>query len=125
MKSSTRGTGAAVCVANLMLKITAVDTTARSVVHDWAKDVKTTSQNQYCPVDKGDLKKSAKEEVTKNTITEFFVRISYGEGLDYAIYVHEIPNMHNHGQWKFLSTPFHVMSSKLLSETRSKCGALL
>jgi len=125
MKSSTRGTGAAVCVANLIAKTAAVNLTARNTIKDFARDVKTTSQNQYCPVDKGNLKKSAKDEVIKNSLTEFFVRISYGEGLDYAIYVHEIPRNHPIGQYKFLSTPFNLMSYRLMTDLQSRCGALL
>lgn len=120
-----KGTGAAVCVANLIAKTTAVGITSRSVVLSWAKEVMTISYMQYVPVDTGALRNSGKVEVSKSSITEFYVRMSYGEGLDYAIYVHEIPRHHNHGQYKFLSAPFNLMSSRLMSDLQSKCGAVL
>jgi len=107
---------AALCIANLITKAALIDNTSRYIITKWAKETKKVSQEQYCPVDTGATKNSYELTTEKNTLTEFFVRITVGKDLDYPNYVHEIPYSHVHGQWKFLSTPFNNRSPSLMNE---------
>jgi hypothetical protein len=110
--------GAAQCVANLMIIKSRLDAASKKAVEKWAKDTMKESKDRYCPVDKGVLKASGKHEVIKNTLTEFYVRLSYNT--PYAIFVHEIPYYrHPKGQWKYLSTPFNARSQLLIKEVEA------
>lgn len=115
--------GAAFCIANLIAKAAAIDRTARSSVQSWAKEVMTISYTQYCPVDTGTLRNSSRVDIQKNSLSEFFVRMSYNT--DYAVFVHELPYKHKKGQWKFLSEPVNNMSDLLLQKLQSSCGAVI
>ncbi len=112
--------GSAVCLANLAITQKHFEKLGRQGLLNWAKDVMTESQEKYCPVDTRRLRNSGKVTTTKNTLTEFFVRLSYST--PYAIYVHEIPATHTHGSMKYLSTPFnlraHLLIQRLESELR-------
>lgn len=63
---------------------------AKHACTEYCEETMKISQDQYCPFDTGDLKNSGKVEITKDSLTEFEVTLSYGGGdVDYAVYVHE------------------------------------
>lgn len=104
--------GSALCIANFEKMVTEINEGIKKAVNKWGDEVLKDSQDNFCPVDKGDLKASAKKTIETNTKTEFFVRLSYST--PYAIYVHEIPGLHHpHGQYKYLQTPFNIATKRL------------
>ncbi len=111
---------AALCIANIRMIADTMDQQARAAAKEWADEVMETSKEKHCPVDTGDMKNSGEVEITKNTGTECHITLTYGKGLDYPIYVHEIPYHHVHGSWKFLSIPFNRATPQLIEKIASK-----
>ena len=109
--------GAAKCLANLALTKIKFEKLGRQGLLDWCNEVMRESQSKYCPYLTGNLSRSGRVQVMKNSLTEFFVRLSYIA--NYAIYVHETPMAHDHGSMKFLSTPFNLMSFRLMQKLES------
>lgn len=105
---------AALCIANLKFVTSRIDKQMRSAVKECADDVMNESKTVWCPVDTGAMKASGDVQITKDTSTEFTVTLTYGKNLNYPVYVHEIPYHHNHGSWKFLSTPVNRSLPKLI-----------
>src|SRR5665647_39904 len=104
--------GAALCIANLIILQHRMEEVAQNAVVKWGTDTINVSKDDYCPVDTGLMKGTGDSRVFKDTLTEFYVRLSYST--PYAPYVHEISRYyHPIGQWKFLSTPFNQRSFML------------
>lgn len=77
------------------------------------ENIFTESREEYCPVDKGNMKASAKNELVTNSNDEHIREISYNT--DYAIYPHERLELHhNHGSAKFLEIPAEQNKDKLV-----------
>ncbi len=82
------------------------------------------SREEYCPVDKGVMKASAKNELVENSNTEHTRELSYNT--PYAIFVHERLNLHhNHGSAKFLEIPCEQNEEKLFDKLISAFGDAL
>lgn len=82
------------------------------------------SREEYCPVDKGAMKASAKNELVTNSNDEHIREISYNT--NYAIYPHERLNLHhNHGSAKFLEIPVTQNKDKLIKNIVSAAGDAL
>lgn len=78
------------------------------------------SKETFCPVDKGDLKASAKDELVEDTDSEHTREISYTR--EYAKIVHEVPYNHYNppaAQWKYLEVPMRLNESKLVDKITS------
>jgi hypothetical protein len=102
--------GAAHCVANLAIIKKRLNAESKKAVKTWGKGTIELSKNRYCPRDTGRLASTGKMEISKNTQTEFFVRLSYNT--PYANRQHETPWYHHPvGQWKYLSTPFNYRAA--------------
>ncbi len=110
--------GLAKCLANLALTQKRFEKLGRKGLLDWCNEVMRESQKKYCPVDTGTLRRSGRVQVMKISLTEFHVRLSYTA--NYAIYVHEVPMQHDVGSMKFLSTPFNLMSFRLMKKLESE-----
>lgn len=85
-----------------------------------SNEIFTISKETYCPVDKGDLKASAKDELVTDTGSEHTREISYDT--DYAKIVHEVPYNHYNppmAQWKYLETPMRIKESDLVEKIKS------
>ena len=120
--------GSALCVANLVTQVKYIEDESREVVDDWAEETMTISRENFCPVDKGVLKSTGKTKTITGTTREYAVRLSYGEGIDYAGYVHEIPYNHYNpptAQYKFLSTPFNQRADRLIRDLEYRCAGVL
>jgi hypothetical protein len=104
--------GAAQCIVNLYRTKERLEDGARKAVKDWATDTLNASK-KITPIDTGHMVSTGIWVIIKNTLTEFFVRISYNT--PYAMKQHETPWYHHPiGQWKFLSTPFNQRSPLLI-----------
>ena len=115
--------GSAACLAKLALTQAHFEKLGRQGIKNWSNEVLRESQMKYCPVDTGALRRSGRAFVMKNTMTEFYMRISYV--MNYAAAVHEIPMNHNVGSMKYLATPFNLMSYRLLKKLEAEMkGAL-
>lgn len=78
------------------------------------------STETYCPVDTGELKDSAKDELIADTSTEHTREISYDT--EYAKIVHEVPYNHSNppmAQWKYLEVAMRLNESKLVGNITS------
>ena len=116
--------GSAQCIINLGILKKKLDIESKRAVMKWVKDTLETSASKYCPKDTGRLVSSRKFEVTKNTSTEFFVRLSYNT--PYANRQHETPWYHHPvGQWKYLSTPFNYRSPLLFKMVEAAWRSVL
>jgi len=90
---------------------------SKRALDEWMKETLLISSENFCPIDKGDLKESAEIEKATDTTLEYSLVASYNT--PYAIYVHEIlTNYHPHGQAKFLEIPFTIQQSKLEEELK-------
>jgi len=115
--------GSTVCLAKLALTQAHFEKLGRQGLKKWCDATLKESRDKFCPVDKGVLKASGKSKTIKNTLTEFYVRLSYST--PYAIYVHEVPAHHPHGSMKYLATPFNLRSYLLIKTLESEMkGAL-
>jgi hypothetical protein len=115
--------GIGICLANLELKKQKFVSAGRKGLVEWANKTMTISRSQYCPLDTGLLRSTAQVTIIRNTLTEFFVRLSYAT--PYAVYVHEIPANHPWGSMKYLSTPFNLQSVYLLRKLESELRSAL
>lgn len=116
--------GAALCVAKLLITQKRLEEAGKKAVKQWGTDTINISKDDYCPVDTGLLKGTGESRVFKDTLTEFYVRLSYST--PYAPYVHEIPKYyHPIGQWKFLSTPFNMRSALFIKTVESSMRSVL
>lgn len=113
--------GAALCTANLKIIFNAITDEAKDTTREWAEDTMLISRENFCPVDKGVLKSTGKVKTVSGTDREYKVELSYGEGIDYAVYVHEIPKHHDHGQDQYLSTPFNLRQDSLMQDLKIRC----
>ena len=81
------------CIANLEIKLAVIEEASKKVLDEHCNKVFLISTLNYCPVDKGNLQRSAKNVVFINTLTEYARRISYGDdSVNYSIFVHEMLN---------------------------------
>jgi len=103
--------GSAQCIAKLALKQKQFESLGRKGLQECTLEVLGRSK-EMCPVKTGKLRRSGNTRIIKNTITNFYMRISYP--VVYAAAVHEIPMQHNVGSMKYLATPFNLMSHRLL-----------
>lgn len=121
-------TGAALCIANLNRVFKAITDEAMDATRDWADETMQISQDVYCPVKSGKMKSTGKVKTVAGTTRLYNVRLSYGDGIDYAAKIHEIPNNHYNpptAQWKFLSTPFNERTALLTQELQKRCSGAL
>ena len=100
--------GAAACIANMTGQVEGMRASARKAADNTITFIYNSAKNTYCPVDKGNLKASADNLVISDG--EIYTRrISFGKGLSYAFWVHEIPGRrHNNpptASWKYLQIP--------------------
>ncbi|MDD4588864.1 MAG: hypothetical protein PHG06_00345 [Parabacteroides sp.] len=94
-----------------------VEQAAIKAVDDTVEEIYTVSTENFCPVDKEDLKHSAKNELVEDTSTSHIRELSYGT--DHAIYVHEILTMyHPHGSAKYLEKPVTIYTPKLAENVK-------
>ena len=108
--------GANLCIAKLAITQKQFGTLGRKGIKDWTTQVLAASK-EMCPVDTGKLRRSGTNFILKNTLTEFYMRISYT--MNYAAAVHEIPAAHPVGSMKYLATPFNLMSYLLIKKLES------
>ena len=108
--------GASACVAKLIAIANRINNNTRKAVEEVTDEIFIVSTENFCPVDKGNLKKSAKKEKRK-TSTEHIVIISYNT--PYCWYVHELPYRHVHGQRKYLEVPVRMYKNKLVDSIKS------
>jgi hypothetical protein len=83
-------------------------------------EIHLISKDTYCPVDKGLLKSTAKDELIEDTASEHTREISYDT--EYAKIVHEVPYNHYNpplAQWKYLEVPMRLHESKLVDKVTS------
>lgn len=111
------------CLANLALTQKKFEKLGRQGLLDWCNEVMRESQMKYCPVDTGTLRRSGRVQIVDNSLKDFKVRLSYTA--NYAIYVHEIPMQHDVGSMKFLSTPFNLMSFRLMKKLESEMAGAI
>jgi hypothetical protein len=108
---------AAEASAKLAIVSEGIWSASKKALDEWMAETLLISKENFCPVDKGDLKASAKIEKETDTAQEYALEASYNT--TYAIYVHEIlTNHHDHGQAKFLEVPFNLQQSKLEEELK-------
>lgn len=79
-------------------------------VDDAVQQIYTISKEERCPVDKGKLKASAKNELVENSNEKHTRQISYhainDDGQEYSVIVHERLDLHHpHGSAKYLEGP--------------------
>ncbi|MEN6293159.1 MAG: hypothetical protein ABFD07_14250 [Methanobacterium sp.] len=80
----------------ITIQLAAKSEAARKALDEHVEKVYLISTENYCPVDRGNLKESAENEVVTDTPTEYTRRISYGgDTAPYAFWVHERLNL-NH-----------------------------
>lgn len=118
-------TGAALCIANLTKVFKAMTDEAMDTTREWAEDTMTISQENFCPYKTGKLKSTGKVKTVTGTTRLYKVRLSYGEGINYALAVHELPYNHYNppnAQWKFLSTPFNMRTPSLIQDLQNRCS---
>lgn len=105
---------------NIDSVLNAVLDSASKALDESVHEIFLISTETYCPVDKGDLKASAKDELVEDTNSERTREISYDR--DYAKIVHEVPYNHFNppmAQWKYLETPVRLQESKLVEKITS------
>ena len=85
-----------------------------------ANEIITISKENFCPVDKGDLKASGKDELIVDTSKEHTHELSYDT--PYAKIVHEVPYNHSNpptAQWKYLEVALRLNEQKTLDKIAS------
>ena len=93
---------------------------AGKALDDSVHEIFLISTETYCPVDTGDLKGSAQDEVVTDTDTEKTREISYDT--EYAKIVHEVPYNHSNppmAQWKYLEVALRLNETKLVENITS------
>jgi hypothetical protein len=113
--------GALKCIANLAIEKKKMETIGTAALIKWCYEVLRVSQMDYCPVDTGTLRRSGRVQILKSTMSETKIRISYTA--EYALEVHELNRPHNVGSMKYLSTPFNLMSYRLMKQLEADMGA--
>lgn len=76
-----------------------------------------------CPVDTGKLKSSGLVSISRNTQTQFYMRIGFYA--NYALFVHEKNAYHKVGHSHFLIIPFNNQKGNLMSALRSDLKDIL
>lgn len=133
--------GAEECITNLNMVGVAIWEAAKIANDNISNEIFLVSKENFCPVDTGALKASAKNEISKNSPTEYEHRLSYGESFTgtvkfeseltawgtgelrmeyrdpvrYALIVHDVPNAHFNpptASWKYLSIPLYMYQEK-------------
>lgn len=105
--------GAAECIVKVFTLQKRLNDASKKAALKWSKDTMDLSKSRFCPKKTGHLASTGETKVEKNTLTEFYVRLSYST--PYANRQHETPWYHHPvGQWKYLSTPFNNRSSLFL-----------
>jgi hypothetical protein len=111
--------GASECIENLLAKSVAIDSNVRYVVDSGSDIIFQLSTEVFCPVDKGPLKASAKNEI-HDTGTEYYHELSYET--PYCWWVHELPYRHYNpptAQRKYLETPVNMMNQTILTKMKT------
>jgi len=108
-------TGGALAIAGFRSEVEKINNKVKKIVLDWVQETAQISQKNFCPELTGLLKSTYRIVVIENSPDKMVVEISVGNDGEapYAAYVHEIPYHHEHGQWKFLSTPFNQNTERL------------
>jgi hypothetical protein len=117
--------GGALCVAGLSAIEHELTEAAKQACREWGDDVLEESGEHFVPFDTGLLKSTRMLIEIKNTLTEFYLRMSYGGPAFYAAAVHERAVNHPHGTWKYLSTPFNNHSMQLMWDIGEAMAAKL
>jgi hypothetical protein len=98
------------CIANLEIKLAVRHEEAKQILNEHVNKVFLISTENYCPVDKGPLKASAKKTAIVNGW-----RISYNT--PYAIFVHERPGPRHFNPpsacWKYLERAVNETQNEL------------
>lgn len=115
--------GSTECIANLVIERAKLEVAGRQAVKNWAYEVLRVSMKDYCPVDTGTLRRSGRVQVVLDTMARFYIRIGYTA--EYALAVHELDIPHDVGSMKYLSTPFNLMSYRLMKKIEADVGAVL
>jgi hypothetical protein len=111
--------GADECIAKLLEKTGRINENVRNVVDSGCDVIFELSTEVFCPVDTGDMKGSAKNEVHDNG-TDYYHEISYET--PYCWWVHELPYRHYNpitAQRKFLETPVNMMNKTIMDNIRT------
>ena len=94
---------------------------ACKALDDSVQEIFEESTETHCPVDKGVMKASAKNELISESNNEHTRELSYNT--NYAIYVHERLNLyHSHGSAKFLEIPIDQNKDKIIENIKSAAG---
>lgn len=110
--------GAVSCIFRMNAIADNVVKEAQGAVDEVTEVVFRTSRDVFTPVDKGNLKGSGVNELI-STGKVYRRRITYGRGLTYAFWVHEIPRNHFNpptATWHYLKIPLDQMTPKFFSE---------
>lgn len=77
-------------ISEITIQLAAMTEAAKNALDEHVEKVYLISTENYCPVGKGNLKASAKNELVADTPTERTRRISFGgDTAPYAFWVHE------------------------------------
>jgi hypothetical protein len=139
--------GGAACIAKFTTIVKRIDANAKKAVDKVSKEIYLVSKENYCPVDTGALKSTARDEIVDKG-NEYYHVISYGGGssraittnvdhpvttwgtgnlhmkyfkVDYAWWVHELPYHHYNpptAQRKYLEVPVLMNRQNLLDELK-------
>ena len=110
--------GSDVCIRNTTIYFSKLTSEAMLVFWDWSKDTMTISQVSFCPVKTGKLKSTGTVKVIIETKFKFVIELSYGEGIDYAVFVHE----KHHSKNQYLYKPFNMRIPNLMQDLKTRCS---
>jgi hypothetical protein len=117
------GVGAAACYQGVVGYSNLMWEAAKRATDDTSKEILMVSTQNFCPIDTGALRESAKDEVKKDSRTEYTRELSYNT--DYAWWVHELPYRHAPPtQWKYLETPLNLYTNKFFSKVEYEVGGV-
>jgi len=108
---------AAECITNTAIISKLMWEAGKKAVDETTHEIFLISTENFCPVDTGALKASAKETVKEDSGEAYTKEISYGNSeVNYSWWVHELPYRHYNppnAQNKYLEVPLNLYSDKL------------
>jgi hypothetical protein len=119
--------GAASCIFKMNYLGAEMVKEAQAAVDEVTETVFRVSRDVFTPVDTGDLKGSGVNELVSSGKV-YRRRITYGRGLTYAFWVHEIPRNHfnpSTATWHYLKIPLDQMTPKFFSEIEFRVRQVL
>lgn len=119
--------GAASCIFKMNAIAANMVTAAQEAVDEVTETVFRVSRDVFTPVDTSALKNSGVNELI-STGKVYRRRITFGRGLTYAFWVHEIPRNHfnpSTATWHYLKIPLDQMTPKFFSEIEFRVRQVL